>query len=91
MFLKGTYQPETQAGESKVTVPAGSATSEMWEEASRMDRTKGWVAAVLPVEWANRLYTRDMAHIKCAVHDLHFGKTRRSRNTRRLRRVIAIQ
>ena len=52
-FRRGAYNPRTQVGISKVTVPEGSATSNMPERASRMEFTKSCVAAVLSTEGAN--------------------------------------
>ena len=46
-FRRGAYNPRTQVGISKVTVPEGSATSNMPERASRMEFIKSCVAAVL--------------------------------------------
>ena len=37
-FRSGAFHPETQTGESIVTVPVGSATSKIPERASRMER-----------------------------------------------------
>lgn len=50
---RGAWQPGIQTGESKVTVPVGSATSMIPEKASRIDHTKSWVVAVLSVDGTN--------------------------------------
>ena len=52
-FRRGAFQPETQMGESIVTVPVGSATSKIPESASRIERINSWVAAVLSAEGGN--------------------------------------
>ena len=50
---RGAFHPDTQTGESIVTVPVGSATSKIPESASRLERISSWVAAVRSAEGGN--------------------------------------
>lgn len=52
-FKPKACQSGTPAGEAEVAIPVRFAASKLPESATRINRSKGWVAAVLSVDGAN--------------------------------------